>query len=346
PDVEPLPNIEIPRVGVFVCHCGSNIAGVVDVERVVAYAKTLPEVVYTSDQMFSCAGNTQAEIEKAIQAEGITRVVIAACSPKTHESIFRGVLIRAGLNPYLLEMANIRNLDSWVHKFDKEGATIKALDMVSMAVEKARRLEPLEVSHLPLTQRALVIGGGIAGMTAATALSRQGFDTHLVERGERLGGLLMELAHIAPADLEAVALVAAKREELAQVGVQVHLGTRVQTIGGVVGNFQARLSNGDYLDVGAIVMATGATPYQPAEFGYGIDPRVITNLELEGVFSQKSKVESRKSKVESRKSEVESRKSSASSELETCNLQLVTAAEHITFISCVGSRQGERGCSR
>ncbi|MEA3307910.1 MAG: hydrogenase iron-sulfur subunit, partial [Chloroflexota bacterium] len=329
PDVEPLPNIEIPRVGVFVCHCGSNIAGVVDVERVVAYAKMLPEVVYASDQMFSCAGNTQAEIEKAIQAEGLTRVVIAACSPKTHESIFRGVLIRAGLNPYLLEMANIRNLDSWVHKFDKEGATIKALDMVSMAVEKARRLEPLEVSHLPLTQRALVIGGGIAGMTAATALARQGFDTHLVEQGERLGGLLLELAHIAPADLEAAALVAAKREELAQVGVQVHLGTSVQTIGGVVGNFQARLSDGDYLDVGAIVMATGATPYQPEEFNHATDPRVITNLELEELLSYKLKVASSKF--------------AADEQLSTFNFQLATK---ITFISCVGSRQGERGCSR
>jgi heterodisulfide reductase subunit A-like polyferredoxin len=228
PDVEPMPNIEIPRVGVFVCHCGSNIAGVVDVEKVAAYAQTLPDVVYTSHQMFSCAGNTQAEIEEAIKEHQLTRVVIAACSPKTHESIFRGVLIRSGLNPYLLEMANIRNMDSWVHKFEKEKATVKALDMVSMAVEKARRLVPLESSHLPLTQKALVIGGGIAGMTAATALARQGYETHLVEKGDSLGGMLKQLEHIAPANLEAADIVAAKAQDLAQAGVHLHLNTEVE----------------------------------------------------------------------------------------------------------------------
>ncbi len=157
--------------------------------------------MYASNQMFSCAGNTQQEIEEAIKREGITRVVVAACSPKTHESIFRGVLNVPGLNPFLLEMSNIRNMDSWVHKYEKEAATQKAMDMVSMAVEKARRLVPLQVSHLPLTQSALVIGGGIAGMTAATALARQGFETHLVEKSPRLGGLLNDLEHIAPAHL-------------------------------------------------------------------------------------------------------------------------------------------------
>ncbi|HEY89230.1 MAG TPA: hydrogenase iron-sulfur subunit [Thermoflexia bacterium] len=325
PDVEPMPNVEMPRVGVFVCHCGSNIAGVVDVERVAAYAQMLPDVVYTSHQLFSCAGNTQHEIEEALKEHQITRVVIAACSPKTHESIFRGVLIRSGLNPYLLEMANIRNMDSWVHKFEKEKATIKAMDMVSMAVEKARRLVPLESSHLPLIQSALVIGGGIAGMTAATALARQGYETHLVEQGDRWGGLLTQLEHIAPANLEAADIVATKARDLAQSGVRLHLNTQVETIGGVVGNFHTHLSDGDYLDVGAIVMATGATPYQPEEFNYAADPRVITNLELEGILSQKSKVEGQMSKV---------------------SHELVTAAERITFISCVGSRQGRIGCSR
>ena len=139
----------------------------VDVEQVVEFAKDLPGVVFASHQMFSCAGNTQQEIEEAIKAEDINRVVVAACSPKTHESIFRGVMLRAGLNPYLLEMSNIRNMDSWVHKNEKEAATRKANDMVWMAVEKARRLTPLEISELPLIQKALVIGGGIAGMTAA-----------------------------------------------------------------------------------------------------------------------------------------------------------------------------------
>jgi heterodisulfide reductase subunit A len=302
-----------PRVGVFVCHCGSNIAGVVDVPEVVQFTRALPEVVYASHQMFSCAGNTQSEIEEAIKRERINRVVIAACSPKTHESTFRGVLLRAGLNPYLLEMSNIRNMDSWVHKFDKDAATIKAMDMVSMAVEKARRLVPLQINHLPLTQSVLVVGGGVAGMTAATALARQGFETFLVERSEQLGGLLNGLDHIAPADLAARDLVTTKASELVQAGVHTFLNTTVETIGGVVGSFHARLSNGAELHVGAIVVATGSLPYQPPleEFEHGRDPRVITNLELEGLLAR---------------GEVE--------------------AKRITFISCVGSRQGSMGCSR
>jgi heterodisulfide reductase subunit A len=311
PEIEPVEDIETPRVGVFVCHCGSNVAGVVDVKQVVEYAKTLPDVVFASDQMFSCAGNTQAEIEEAIKQEGINRVVVAACSPKTHESIFKGVLIRSGLNPYLLEMSNIRNMDSWVHKFDHEAATFKAMDMVWMAVEKARRLTPLESSHLPLTQSALVIGGGIAGMTAATALARQSFETHLIEKNDYLGGLLTQLGHVAPADLQAQDLVKAKMRELKKTRVKVRLETEVETIGGVVGNFHAHLTNDEELEIGAIVVATGSAPYQPEEFGCGDDPRVITNLELESPLAD---------------GEVD--------------------AERVTFVACVGSRQGSMGCSR
>ena len=311
PEIPPMEGIEIPRVGVFVCHCGSNIAGVIDVEVVVEAAKSMPDVVYAGDQMFSCAGNTQQEIENAIRNEGITRVVIAACSPKTHESIFRGVLIRAGLNPYLMEMSNIRNMDSWVHKAKKEAATSKAIDMVRMAVEKARRLEPLESSHLPLTQRALVIGGGIAGMTAAAALAHQGIETHLIEKQERLGGQLNALHELHPAQISATELLAAKHKELQESGVQVHCGVTIETIGGIVGNFQAHLTDGQDLSVGAIIMATGSKAYFPNEFNYGQNPSIITNLELEKILSQGS-----------------------------------PAAECITFIACVGSRQDSAGCSR
>lgn len=311
PAVEPIPNIEIPRIGVFVCHCGSNIAGVVDVERVTEYAKTLPDVIYAGHQMFSCAGNTQAEIEETIRREGITRVVIAACSPKTHESIFRDVLTRAGLNPYLLEMSNIRNMDSWVHKSQKEDATIKAMEMVAMAVEKARLLTPLTPSHLEVQQSALVIGGGIAGMTAASALAQQGFTTHLVEKEDHLGGLLNYLGIIAPAGIHTADMIAAKVHEVEMSHVQVHLNTTIEMISGLVGDFSARLSNGENLRVGAVVVATGAAPYHPSEFDYGQDPRVITNLELEKYIL-------------------------------TGNL----TAKRVTFISCVGSRQGNAGCSR
>jgi heterodisulfide reductase subunit A len=261
--------------------------------------------------MFSCAGNTQKEIEETIKDEGITRVVVAACSPKTHESIFRGVLIRSGLNPYLLEMANIRNMDSWVHKSDHKAATLKAIDMVSMAVEKARQLEPLDISHLPLTQSALVIGGGIAGMTAAISINSQGFETHLIEKAGVLGGQLNGLDEIAPAAIKAKDLVAAKMDELKRSGVHVHLNTQVESIGGVVGNFNAQLSNSTHLDVGAIIVATGSSPYQPMEFRYEENLRVITNLDLERLLANK-----------------------------------IPNEDIITFVACVGSRQAEKGCSR
>jgi heterodisulfide reductase subunit A2 len=311
PTVEPIPDIQTPRIGVFVCHCGSNIAGVVDVKKVAEYARTLPDVVYGSDQMFSCAGNTQQEIEEAIRREGITRVVVAACSPKTHESIFRDVLTRSGLNPYLLEMSNIRNMDSWVHKKDKEAATLKAMEMVSMAVDKARLLTPLSASHLKLEQSALVVGGGIAGMTAAAALAQQGYMTHLVEKESRLGGLLNRLDTIAPAGIRAADILAAKQRELEKSNVCIHLNTTIETVGGLVGDFQAHLSSGEDVRVGAIVVATGAGPYQPLEFDYARDPRVVTNLDLEKL------------------------------------IQFGTlTTKRVTFVSCVGSRQGTAGCSR
>ena len=310
-EVAAIEDIDIPRVGVFICHCGNNIAGVVDVVQVVDFARGLPDVVFASHQMFSCAGNTQQEIEAAIKQEKINRVVVAACSPKTHESIFRGVMLRAGLNPYLFEMSNIRNMDSWVHKHEKEAATQKANDMVRMAVEKARRLTPLESSELPLIQKALVIGGGIAGMTAAVAIADQGFETHLVEQEGRLGGLLNELDEVAPANIQANMLLETKTRQLFESGVHVHLESGITSIGGVVGNFRSTLMDGSGLDVGAIVVATGSRPYQPVEFNYGQDPRVITNLEMEDLLQDG-----------------------------------VPDAERITFIACVGARQGAIGCSR
>jgi heterodisulfide reductase subunit A len=315
PEIEPMEDIDVPRVGVFVCHCGSNIAGVVDVTQVTEYARTLPDVVHVDHQMFSCAGNTQAEIEQAIRGHKINRVVIAACSPKTHEAIFQGVMVRAGLNPYLLVMSNIRNMDSWVHKNEKEAATRKAKDMVAMAVEHARLLTPLVAPHLPLVQKALVIGGGIAGMTAATTLAQQGFETHLVERAEVLGGMLNNLDTLAPANIPAASLVQAKLKALVDTGVQVHVATEVETAGGVVGNFQVVLSNGERLEVGAIIIATGAEvrEVEIREVGdEGVGMRVISNLALEKMMREGGQIE----------------------------------GEHVTFISCVGSRQGSMGCSR
>ncbi|MDR7415451.1 MAG: FAD-dependent oxidoreductase [Armatimonadota bacterium] len=309
PRVEPTVELDRPRVGVFVCHCGSNIAGVVNVQQVVDFARSLPDVVWAQDQMFSCAGVPQQEIVQAIREKGINRVVVAACSPKTHEGTFRGVLVRAGLNPYLLEMVNLRNQDSWVHKDFRDEATEKAKDMVRMGVEKARRLQPLEPRTQPVVQRALVIGGGIAGMTAAANLARQGFETHLVEREPELGGTLRHLDTLWPSGVPAREVLREAEEELRRAGVRVHLGTEVEVISGYVGNFSARLTDGEELTVGAVVLATGAEPYVPTEFRYGQDPRVITNLELEQVLDR-------------------------------------VDAQRITFVSCVGSRQGPMGCSR
>jgi heterodisulfide reductase subunit A len=305
---EPQDDIDTVRIGVNVCHCGNNIAGVIDIKRVVEAARQMEGVVYAGSSMFSCAGVTQAEIAQRLREARANRIVIAACSPKTHESTFRRVMLKAGLNPYLLEMANIRNQDSWVHKRTKEEATQKAIDMVRMAVEKARRLTPLEVSHQPVIQKALVVGGGIAGITAAANLAKQGYETHLVERQWRLGGLLNDLGDLAPAGIPARTLVDETIAAAKDAGVKAHLGADVETVGGHIGNFHARLSTGEDIDAGAIVLAMGAKTYAPTEFGYGKQRNVITNLDLEKGHA--------------------------------------VQGEHVTFVGCVGSRLNGGGCSR
>jgi len=306
---EPIEDVEEPRIGVFVCHCGSNIAGVIDVEKCVEYALTLPDVAHAQSQMFSCTSTAAQEIAEAIREKKLTRAVVVACSPKTHEPFFRRACLLAGLNPYLLEMVNVRNQDTWVHRDYPEEAYLKALDMIRMGVDKARLLQPLEISHQPVVQRALVIGGGIAGMTAATNLARQGYETHLVEKEKDLGGLLRKLDHLSPSGPEARALIEDKKRETEEAGVHVHLGTEVEVIGGFVGNFNARLTDGEELQAGAIVLSMGARPYQPTEFNYGQDPRVVTTLELAGMMPD-------------------------------------VPGEHVTFIGCVGSRTNGIGCCR
>ena len=176
------------RVGVFVCRCGTNIAGVVDVPAVVEFAKTLPGVVYVEENLFSCSQDTQDKMTQVIKEHQLNRVVVAACTPKTHEPLFQETLINAGINKYLFEMANIRNQCSWVHKNDPEKSTQKAKDLVRMAVSKAALLEPLAESAMAVNHSALVIGGGVAGMTAAKTLSGQGFHTFLIEKTHALGG--------------------------------------------------------------------------------------------------------------------------------------------------------------
>jgi heterodisulfide reductase subunit A len=298
-----------PRIGVFVCHCGSNIAGVIDIESVLDFARTLPNVVHAQDQTYSCAANTLNDISSVIRDKQINRVVVAACSPKTHNPTFQGALNRAGLNPYLLDMANIRNMDSWVHKEDREGALQKAKDMVRMSVLRAINMKPLQTMKFPVTQTALVVGGGVAGIVAATNLANQGFETHLVEKEAKLGGMLNSVSEIAPLGVESSVLLGSLLKELDESKVKVHTATVVETITGFVGSYDVHLTDGSDFMAGAVVVATGAEPYVPTEFDYGKNPDVVTSLELDGMIDK-------------------------------------IAGKNVSIISCVGSRNGASGCSR
>ena len=184
---------EVPRVGVFVCHCGKNIAGTVDVKQLVEYAKTIPDVVLVKENRYTCADPGQEEIRKAIKEHNLNRVVVAACSPRMHEPTFRKTVSEAGLNPFVFEMANIREFSSWCHPSTPEEATAKAKDIVKMAVAKARLLRPLETMEVPVTKSALIIGGGIAGINSALDLANMGFQVYLVEKEESIGGHMAQL---------------------------------------------------------------------------------------------------------------------------------------------------------
>ena len=186
---------EEPRIGVFVCHCGMNIGSVVDVEQVVKNIEKQPGVVFASHTMFTCSDTSLSNIKDMIHEHRLNRVVVASCTPRTHEPLFRETLREAGLNPYLFEMANIRDQCSWVHSAVPQSATEKAIELVKMAIARARLLTPLEGGTLQVDQTGLVIGGGLSGMTAALALANQGFKVHLVERDNRLGGTLHDIHH-------------------------------------------------------------------------------------------------------------------------------------------------------
>ena len=198
-----------PKIGVFVCHCGSNIAGHLDVEAVAEYARTLPGVVFVQRNMYTCSDGGLTEIKVAIAEEELDRVVVAACTPRTHEPLFRETCREEGLNPYLFEFVNIRDQCSWVHMQEEEAATQKAKDLVRMGVAKARLLQPLEEQEVPVKPAALVIGGGMIGMTAALNLANRGFEVKLVERQPELGGLLLQLGKLYPTQDDALPLVQA-----------------------------------------------------------------------------------------------------------------------------------------
>ena len=300
---------DAPKIGVFVCNCGTNIGGIVDVPAVAAYASTLPGVVYVEENLFTCSQDTQDKMVEVIQKKGLNRIVVAACTPKTHEDLFRETLIDAGLNKYLVEMANIRNQDSWVHSDEPERATTKAKDLVRMAVAKAFRLEPLFETQLPVTPSALVVGGGIAGMTAALSLSRQGYPVTLVEKNQHLGGNGRQLCktwkneEIGPFVKDLIADIEADGQ------IQPLLGATVGSVEGFVGNFKTTITSVDdtqVIDHGVAIIATGAVESKPTEYCYGQHKAVMTLLELDGLFME--------------------------------NDARLDQAKDVVFIQCVGSR--------
>ncbi|MEO0085085.1 MAG: FAD-dependent oxidoreductase [candidate division WOR-3 bacterium] len=316
---------EPPRIGVFVCHCGINIGSVVNVPAVVEYARTLPFVVYAEENLYSCSGDTQEKLKERIREHRLNRVVVASCSPRTHEPLFQATLAEAGLNPQLFAMANIRDQCSWVHMKEPEQATAKSKDLVRMAVARAVRLRPLAKVRLPVKKSGLVIGGGIAGLTAALALADSGFEATLVEQEPELGGNARTIFN----SLDGADIQTGLKDLIARAGsnprIRILTQARVEKIDGYVGNYHTtvRLADGSgsskvVVDHGVVVVATGAQHRTPTEYHYGESDRILTQQELEELLHSSG---SRKSRV--------------------------TDLRSVVMIQCVGSRNDERPyCSR
>jgi len=275
---------EAPRIGVFVCNCGINIGGIVRVPEVAEYARTLPGVVYVEENLFTCSQDTQDKITEVVREKGLNRVVVAACTPRTHEALFQETLINAGLNKYLIEMANIRNQDSWVHANDPDAATEKAKDLVRMAVAKAALFSPLQQTELPISHAALVVGGGVAGLTAALSLSLQGYPVHLVEKTGHLGGNALGLNKAFQDEDIQNFLTDLIRQVESERRINVHLNSEIRNVDGFVGNFITDLLNGSSrqsVEHGVAILATGAREYTPQEYLYGEHAAIVTHLEMD-----------------------------------------------------------------
>jgi len=275
---------ERPRIGVFVCHCGINIGGVVNVPKVVDYVKTLPDVVYAEHNLYTCSQDTQKRIREKINELNLNRVIVASCTPRTHEPLFRETVREAGLNIYLFEMANIRDQCSWVHMHEPEKATEKTMDLVRSIVAKVRLLKPLPKPTINVAPAGLVIGGGLSGMTAALELAKQGFDVHLVERERELGGHLRTIYYLLGSEDPQEKLRSIIKEVMESEKIRVHLDAEIVNVEGYVGNFKTTLNCiGEKVEIehGVVIVATGAVEYKPTEYVYGVDERVITQHELE-----------------------------------------------------------------
>jgi heterodisulfide reductase subunit A len=275
---------QAPRIGVFVCHCGTNIAGVVSVPNVVEYAKTLPDVVYAENNLYTCSNDTQERIKEKIKEHNLNRVIVASCTPRTHEPLFRNTVREAGLNPYLFEMANIRDQCSWVHMQEPDKASEKAKDLVRMAVAKTRLLNPLQKRAVPVIKSALVIGGGLSGMTSAIELANQGFDVYLVEKEKELGGNLRHIRYLISGENPQDKLKSLVEQVKKAKKIHLYTDAKIEKIEGTIGNFKTAIKTEEKsieFEHGVVIVATGAQQYKPKEYLYGQDDKVITQLELE-----------------------------------------------------------------
>ncbi len=309
---------EEPRIGVYVCHCGANIGRIVNVPEVVEYAKILPNVIHSEENLFICSTEAAAMLAKDIKEKNLNRVIVAACTPRTHEPLFRDTLREAGINQYYYEMSNIREHCSWVHSKEKEAATEKAKDLIRMSVARAHLLEPLQEFDLPVNKVALVVGGGIAGMTSALSIANQGHEVHLVEKENQLGGMALNLRYtLEGLDVQAF-LGELKKKVYNHPLIHVNTGAEIKDATGYVGNFVTTIKSDNRtaeIKHGATVIAIGADVYKPNEYLYGEDERVILHLDLEEKISKADKS--------------------------------VMDAKSVVMIQCVGSRNEERNyCSR
>lgn len=309
---------EEPRIGVFVCHCGINIGSVVDVPGVREYAATLPQVAYVADNLFSCSEDTQHLIREAIAEHKLNRIVVAACTPRTHEPLFQETIREAGLNRYLFELANIRDQDSWVHQAEPEKATEKAKDLVRMAVAKVSLVEPIERLQVPLNKSGMVIGGGVAGMAAALNLADQGFQTYLVEKEDHLGGQALKIKETWKGENVGSFVTDLINRIEGHEKIELLTNSEVRGVSGFVGNFLSTVANSDTtreIEHGVAILATGAHSIKPDEYLYGKSDLVFRWHELEEAIDD--------------------------------NPEMAREAKAAVFIQCVGSREPERPyCSK
>ena len=284
------------RIGVFVCDCGTNIAGVVNVPEVVAYAKTLEKVAFADEGRWSCSVDYLSRMKELIKENRLNRIVISACTPRTHEPLFKRTAKEAGINPYLLEFVSIREQVSWVHMKEPEIATQKAKDLIKMGVAKAALLEEGQEIRLPVKTDCLIIGGGMAGMNAALSVAKQGFNAFIVEKEPQLGGILNRICFISHDNVKtpAVKIVQDKAVEVeSNPNIKIFTDTMIESVEGYIGNYKVKLkTNGngpaEPLDISTIIVATGMQELLPeGQFEFGSDPRVITQLQLEGRIKDK-----------------------------------------------------------